>query len=100
MGGVIWDSVHWGVCVITLLLDFVTLNLNDCFIFEYSDWFQNGNRKDHHKEMMAFNLEDCGVTKQKQQGFLMQSVGDKIYDSDNDSVDNDTEYVTVTMTIG
>ena len=30
----------------------------------------------------------------------MQLVGDKIYDSDNDSVDNDTEYVTVTMTIG
>ena len=30
----------------------------------------------------------------------MQSVGDQIYDSDNDSVDNDTEYVTVTMTIG
>ena len=29
----------------------------------------------------------------------MQSVGDKIYDSDNDSVDNDTEYVTVMMTI-
>ena len=41
---------------------------------------------------MAFNLENCGVTfvlpKQKKQGFLMQSVGDKIYDSDNDSVDN------------
>lgn len=54
--------------------------------------------------MLAFNLEDGGVTfvlpKQKKQGFLMQSVGDKIYDSDNDSVDNDTEYVTVTMTIG
>ena len=30
----------------------------------------------------------------------MQLVGDKICDSDNDSVDNDTEYVTVTMTIG